>query len=107
RAELAPSTIKAAVLTVGQVFKAAARDGILPSSPTPPTRELVGVIRDREEQCFLTAEQVNALADSIDERFRVAVYVAAYGGLRAGELWALKRHRVNVLGATIDVVESL
>jgi hypothetical protein len=30
-----------------------------------------------------------------------------HGGLRAGELWTLRPERVNVLAATIDVVESL
>ena len=37
---------------------------------------------------FLTADQVNTLASVIDQRYRAAVYLAAYGGLRAGELWA-------------------
>jgi len=56
---------------------------------------------------FLDADQVNALAGAIDDRYCTAVYVAAYGGLRAGELWALQLDRVNVLARTIDVVESL
>jgi integrase len=56
---------------------------------------------------FLTAEQVNLLADAIDDRFRAAVYLAAYGGLRAGELWALKGDRTNLLAARIDVVASM
>ena len=46
--------------------------------------------RQREEVHFLTPEQVNALAAAIDDRYRAAIYLAAYGGLRAGELWALK-----------------
>ena len=35
-----------------------------------------------------------------------AVYLAAFGGLRAGELWALKLDRVNVLAGTVEVVAS-
>lgn len=56
---------------------------------------------------FIDAEQVNVLAAAIDGRYRTPIYVAAYGGLRAGELWALRPERVNVLARTIDVVESL
>jgi len=102
---LAPSTVKAVALTTGQVFAQAVRDGIITRSPfadleLPPERH-------REEMRFLDADQVNALAGAIDDRYCSAVYVAAYGGLRAGELWALKLERVNVLARTIDVVESL
>ena len=39
-------------------------------------------------------------------RYRAAIYLAAYGGLRAGELWALRVERVNVLGGTLEVVQS-
>src|SRR5262249_174452 len=113
----APATIKAITLTTGQVFAQAVRDGIIPRSP------FVGVelppARHEEEMHFLDADQVNIIAAAIvaptesrtrarlDERYRTAVYVAAYGGLRAGELWALKPARVNVLARTIEVVESL
>jgi integrase len=51
--------------------------------------------------------QVNALADAIEERYRAAVYLAAYGGLRAGELWALRLSRMNILAATVEVAESM
>ena len=45
--------------------------------------------RHREEMHFLEPEQVNELADAITDRYRTAIHLAAYGGLRAGELWAL------------------
>jgi integrase len=35
------------------------------------------------------------------------IYLAAYGGLRAGELEALQVSRLNVLAGTVGVVESL
>jgi integrase len=102
---LAPSTVKAVVLTAGQVFTQAVADGLIARSP------LAGVDmpsqRHREEMHFLDADQVNHLAETIADRYRVPVYVAAYAGLRAGELWALTPARVNSLGRTIDVVESL
>lgn len=102
---LAPSTVKAVALTTGQVFAQAVRDGIIARSPFAgldlPSE------RHREEAHFLDADQVNALATAIDDRYRSAIYVAAYGGLRAGELWALQLDRVNVLARTLDVVESV
>ena len=63
--------------------------------------------RNREEMHFLTAEQVNTLAAAIDDRYRAAIFLSAYGGLRAGELWALKVERLNVLAGTVDVVASM
>ena len=62
---------------------------------------------NREEMHFLTAEQVNALAAAIDDRYRAAIFLSAYGGLRAGELWALRVERLNVLAGTVDVVASM
>ncbi|HLX78902.1 MAG TPA: tyrosine-type recombinase/integrase, partial [Acidimicrobiales bacterium] len=59
--------------------------------------------RQHEEMHFLTPEQVNDLADAISDRYRALVYTAAYAGLRAGELVALKVDRVNTIAGTIEV----
>jgi integrase len=101
---LSPSTVKSITLTASQVFAQAVDDGLIARSPFAN----VGLPsqRQHEEMHFLTADQVNNLAAAIDERFRPAIYVAAYGGLRAGELWALRVDRVNVLGRTVEIVES-
>ena len=53
----------------------------------------------------LTPAQVETLADSIDERYRALVLVAAYGGLRIGELAGLRRSRVDILNARVNVAE--
>ena len=49
--------------------------------------------RDIEEMQFLEPAQINRLAATITDRYRAAIYFAAYGGLRAGELWALRVDR--------------
>jgi integrase len=54
---------------------------------------------------FLNPAEVAWLADVIDARFRALVLVAAYGGLRIGELAGLRRRRVDLLRGTVDVVE--
>jgi integrase len=55
---------------------------------------------------FLTPEQVVALADTIEPRFRALVLCAAYSGMRAGELSALKLQRVDFLRGRIKVTEA-
>jgi integrase len=54
---------------------------------------------------FLTIEQVEALADAITPRYRAFIYVGAYGGLRWGEMRALRPEHFD--GSAITVVEQL
>ncbi|MBA3629267.1 MAG: site-specific integrase [Actinobacteria bacterium] len=102
---LAPSTVKATYLTFGQIMRTAEIDGIIHRSPC------IGVElpadSSRTEMHFLTPGQVAALASSVDDRYRCLIFTAAYTGMRAGELGALKLERVNLLKRTVDVVESL
>ncbi len=56
---------------------------------------------------FLSPEQVRALAEGIDPHFRVLIYTAAYTGMRAGELGALRRKRVDLLRGRLTVEEAL
>ena len=102
--ELAPSTVKASYLTCSQVFEQATVDGILARSPCRG----IDLPKDRqhEEMHFLEAEEVARLAEAIGERYRTLVFAAAYTGLRAGELGALKLTRLNLLTRTLEVVES-
>ena len=61
----------------------------------------------RREQLYLTAAQVNALADATPDQFQTLMYVMAYGGLRWGEAVALRQERVDVLRGHLRVTESL
>lgn len=69
-------------------------DGVKP--PRPP----------RQEMLFLDAVEVNRLAEAIDEPYGVLVRFAAYTGLRAGELAALRVGRVDLLRGSVDVREA-
>jgi integrase len=97
----APSTVKATYLTISQVFSQAVIDGIIAKTPC------VGVKlpneRHRDEMHFLTASQVNDLADAIDDRYRALIYTAAYAGLRAGELVALRVSSCNLLAGSLSI----
>jgi integrase len=59
------------------------------------------------EMRFATVAQVAALADTIDPRYRALVLVAAYGGLRWGELVGLKVKRVDLLHGRVAVAEQV
>jgi integrase len=55
------------------------------------------------EMRVATVAQVAALAQAIDPRFRALVLVAAYAGLRWGELVGLRVKRVDLLHGRITV----
>ena len=56
---------------------------------------------------YLDPAQVRALADAINPHFRVLVYTAAYTGLRASELWALRPMDVDLARGVIHVRRAL
>jgi integrase len=56
---------------------------------------------------FLNPAEVARLADTIPPLYRPFVFVGSYGGLRAGEMFGLRRERVDVLHARVDVAEVL
>lgn len=60
-------------------------------------------IEPSEERRIPTVPQVLEIADRIEPRYRVLVLLAAFGGLRRGELLGLRRCDVNLLHRTLDV----
>ncbi len=61
----------------------------------------------REEMLFLTGDEVRAVAETIDSHYRVLIYMAAYTGLRAGELGGLQRRDVDLLRGVVHVRRAL
>lgn len=101
---IAAGTVAQAYRTLNRVLAAAVDDELIGRNP------LRGVKPPRvepEPMRFLTHDEVATLAASIDARYRALVYVAAYTGLRAGELIALRRPHVDLLRRTITVVEQV
>lgn len=102
---LAPGTINGIYRTFSKIMKTALIDGLISRSPC------IGIDLPKqtshEEMSFLDPDQVEALAEAIDPRFRALIYTAAYTGMRWGELAALKIERLNLLRGTVDVVESM
>jgi len=79
-------------------------DGLI---PTNPARGIRPPQAQRHEQRYLTPAEVARLADTIDQRYRGLVYLAAYGGLRIGELAGLRVGRVDLSAGTVQVVEQV
>ena len=89
---------------LGKMLEAAVKDRRLATNP------VAGIALpkvEREEMAFLEPGQVATLAEVIDSRFRAMVLTAAYGGLRLGEMGALRRSRIDLLRGRVDVVETL
>jgi len=104
RAGLSPSRIRQAHQALSAPLKAAVKNRHLASNPAEGAS--LPRIR-RKEQRFLTAAQLDDLAHTIAEPYGTLVYLLGYGGLRWGEAAALRRQRIDVLRARIEVVESV
>jgi integrase len=72
-----------------------------------PRRSSYGDRGAPKEMLFLAAPEVAAVAEAIDPHYRVLVYTAAYSGLRAGELGALRRRDIDLLHGKLKVTRAL
>lgn len=82
------------------ILNTAVVDGILDKNPVPAnlTRSATGV-KHRPP----TIEELGVILDTIDARFRLAVILAAYGGLRLSEWRALRRRDLTVADGRVYV----
>ena len=100
----APGTVRSARKVLRLVLATAQADGAIRSNPCDGSRLAAS---PRAEMAFLTAEQVETLATSIDPRYATLIRLAAYTGLRAGEICALRVGRVDLAKGRITVAESV
>ncbi len=63
--------------------------------------------RVESEMRFLDQDEVTALIGAIDPNYAAFVATAAYTGVRFGELTALRAPRLDLLRASLTVVEQL
>lgn len=82
----------------------AVRDGLIVVNPCQIPRAGNSHTAERDPA---TPAQVNALADAMPEHLSAAVHVAAWSGLRAGELFALAREHVDLDAGTVRVTRAL
>lgn len=98
----APATVVKAAQVLGKILTAAVEARLIAMSPVKgvPLPRI-----DRVEMRFLTPREIDRLAETVDPRYRAAVLVAAYCGLRAGELFGLKVNRVDLQRRQLDIAE--
>jgi integrase len=101
---LSPTTARHAFVLLSEILRAAQRDGRIARNPA---EDVVPPSRHHQEQRFLSAHQVWALAEAIRPRYRALVLTGAYAGLRWGELAGLRVPRLRLLERKINVSESL
>jgi integrase len=101
--ELSPARIRQAYRLLSMILKSAVESDYIAKSPC------VGVRLPKwtkQETNHLTAEEVERLAKAAGPNHDTLVYLLAYGGLRWGEVVALRRARCNLLKKSIDIRES-
>ncbi|MEU1625805.1 tyrosine-type recombinase/integrase [Streptomyces sp. NPDC020096] len=105
RAELLAAGIgEPTVVKAYQILRAAMNtavdDGLIQRNPC---RIKGAGITKSPERPVLTVEEVFAVADAIEGRYRVMVLLAAFTGLRFGELAALQRRDIDLEGRFVHV----
>ncbi len=100
----APGTVRSARKVLRLVLATAVAEGAIRANPCNGVRVPAS---PRAEMVFLTAEQVETLASSVDDRYATLVRLAAYTGMRAGEICALRVGRVDLAAGRITVAESV
>ncbi len=88
---------------VRTICNAAVADGLLTANPCRVPR--AGQARAAERP-IATRAQIHTLADAMPDHLAAAIHLAAWSGLRAGELFALDRSRVNLDAACVRVDRS-
>jgi integrase len=103
KAGVGPVTVAKAYRLLRTVLGTAVTDGMLAKNPCNIG---AGGIERSPERPTATVGQVDALADAVGGRHRALVLLAAYGGLRLGELLALRRKRLDLSAAVVHVTEA-
>lgn len=96
---IAPSTLRVVFAWLNRIMGDAVRDRLIRDNPCTGI-ELPEVV-EREVQP-LPLDAVDALAEAMPPHLRAAVLVAAWAGLRQGEVLGLRTHRLDLLGRGHD-----
>lgn len=92
---LAPGTIRSFTAALSTMLLNARREGLMVSNPCemlrlPRVDDAASVVKP------LTTDEVHAIADEVDDRYRALILVMAYQGLRLGEACGLTRDRIDL-----------
>jgi len=99
-----PGAAKSAYRVLRAIFNTAVHDERRLRNPC----QIAGAGSDRtSERPVPTVAQVAALTEAMPESLRLAVTLAAWGGLRRGEVLALRRKDIDPLGSSVRVERAL
>ncbi|HXF73105.1 MAG TPA: site-specific integrase [Actinomycetota bacterium] len=93
-------TAQLARQVLGSVLEEAVRDGVIPSNPV---RHAPAPRAERRELRLISPEELEGLLEVVPERWRPLVLVAAWCGLRWGEIAGLRVEDVDPLRRRIHV----
>lgn len=99
-AHRSPSVAAKAYTRLRQILTAAMNDEVIAKNPCRIER---GGVEHSPEQRFATMAELAALAGAVPDRYRALVLSAGLGGLRQGELFALRWCDLDLAAATIAV----
>lgn len=105
--DLHPRTVRHIYSVLRGVLKIGVERRYLQNNPCDSVRMPKVPASGSDERIVLSAAEVRDLAEAIDPRFRVLIYTAAYTGLRAGEIEALRKRDIDLLHGTLMVERSL
>jgi integrase len=98
-----PSSIAKSYRLLHAICATALEDGLIARNPCV----IKGASTERPaERPVATIEQVFALSDSIEPRYRAMVLLATFCGLRLGELRALRQRNLDLLHRSVAIVEQ-
>jgi integrase len=100
RLPVAPRTTQTILRVLQSCLTAAVTDELIPKSPAAGVRAPTA---RRRTLVVPTAEEVEALADAMYARYRLAVYLGAEVGLREGEILGLRMQDLDLLGRKLTV----
>ncbi|MFI2488518.1 tyrosine-type recombinase/integrase [Promicromonospora kroppenstedtii] len=101
RASTGPTMAARVYGFLSSIFNAALRDGLVDRSPC--TVRGASSAPRASAKAVATPAEVAALLGHLPERYRVMVLLAAWSGLRSGELRNLRRRDVGAAGRTVSV----
>lgn len=99
-----PDVVRIAVQVARHVLAVAVEGGALKANPATALR----LARPRKpEMLYLNPEQVQALAETIVKPYGTLIRFAAYTGIRAGEIGALRVKSIDFVRGSVEVAESV
>ncbi len=101
---VSPVTAAKAYRLLKAIMATAAEDGLIRRNPC---RAKGAGTEQSPERPLLTIAQVYALADACGARYRAMILLACFGGLRWGELAALRRRDVDTATSTVRITRQL